>query len=109
MDYCQASLVALDTFLGWPLRIATVARQVFLCVENGATNWQPLRGLRPESALSESAVSSRHLFLIAQSASPPVLDRPRPTSKAAIGQALARHYQRFRRSPCFRPVHAPSP
>src|SRR5271165_7019464 len=62
MDGCQVSLVALDTFLGWPLRIATVARQVFLCVGNGATNWQPPRGLRPESNRSASAVLSGHQF-----------------------------------------------
>src|SRR5271165_5511686 len=62
MDYCQGSLVVQKAACGWPLRIATVARQVFLCVENGAMNLQPPGGLRPESTRPSTAASREISF-----------------------------------------------
>src|SRR5208283_109704 len=108
MECCQASLVALDTFLGWPLRRARVARQVFLCVENGATNWQPPRGLRPESTRPSRAASRGHQFPRTRSPCPPLLPPAAPTSKAGIGQERARLNRPILQFPCSRPVHAPS-
>src|SRR5271165_3235083 len=108
MECCQASLVALDTFLGWPLRRARVARRVFLCVENGATNWQPPRGLHPESNRSASAELSGNQFPLAQSPCSPILPGLAPASRASIGQALATRCRQFHRSLCSQPAHAPS-
>src|SRR5271166_2539390 len=108
MEFCQLSLVTRHTFLGWPLRIATVARQVFLCVGNGGTHRQPPRGLHPEWNRSALAATQGHASPAAHSVGPRVLDQLLPRSRAVTGQALARHYQHFRQSPCSQPTHVPS-
>ena len=56
----KEGLVVQKTYLGWPVRRATVDRQVYLCAGNGAMNWQPPRGLHPEPTRSTTAASPGH-------------------------------------------------
>src|SRR5664279_597775 len=88
-------------------RIATVVRRLYLCVSNGPMNCQRPRGPHPEPTRSTTAASQGHQFPLAQLPCPPILV-PAPTSKAAIGRALARHCQHFRQSLSSPPTPAPS-